>query len=724
MRIIETKFKAFGLLWLLCFPLWVFTNCETEPIKPIDIFDPEDPEELIINGETASLPLDDICSSNSLFVNNERINTNELGFKIKGTIFSESELGPIAVTNGEFDLIRNATGKINSFEGYGTAQFPKAGFLNDALVMADIFGAQTKYASGSVFNSEEEGLQLPFADNACFFRFTLDPYPAFGADEAGGLAMIKNALFDYDQLYYDPTDPAIFFDGKMHEYDIKDKPQPSSKNGEPKRFRSKKSKTKATISDVRFGLSLNDRFVFSPLEFSDDLEETIGGTNFNQFSGGFYISGRMSLKKYPLILEGETVVYSQLGLANIFELGFDKALYTRGVNGKVFFGHELLSYLPLDLEIELGRATLQENIEIGNTFLRFAGEYDMDTNDFFERVIGAEATKFLPSVSRSGQMYVNIGEKLEEWEFYMMNQYELAVPGLSSGLQKQYFHFTPQMVELGAIMDLPFGLGGTEVKGELNSDGSFLLYGTIKGDIPFGNDVSLNGELTLEVSNEGAFLLGEVNLPGSLAGISVKGQITDQGISLEGEGDVDISFGGGGALRANLHLLASTNQGIFLDGFLQTPLQVAAVEVAGEVSARGLLLSGMINGMVDFGVTELQSNLTLNASTWEGAMLSGMIDVPLVVIGGDITVSGEILTANLFKLSGSSSAFLDFGIASAEAGVNLGFSEREIDIGASAEFCVIEICDTLGISFNPNWGNGSLSACVDFPIDGEICIDL
>ena len=701
----------------------LFSHCETDEIEPIDIFDPEGPDELIINGETTDLPLDNICYSNRLFVNNQRINANDLGYKIKGTIFSESAIGPIAVTNGEFDLQRDASGEINSFEGYGTAQFPKAGFLNDVLVMADIYGAQTKYASGSIFNEDEERFKLPFADQSCFFRFTLDPYPQFESDEAGGLAMIENALFDYDRLYYDPSDPTIFFDGKMHEYEVKDKPKPTSKNGEPKRFKGKKEKVKATISDMRFGLSLNDRFQFLPLEYSDDLEATVGGTNFQSFSGGFYMSGKMSLKKYPLFLEGETVVYSQLGLANIFELGFDKAFYTRGVNGKVFFGHDLLSLLPLDLEIELGKATLQENVELGNTFLRFAGEYDMDTNDFFAGVIGEEATRFLPSVSRSGQMYVNIGEQLEEWEFYMMNQYQLSIPGLSNSLQQQYFHFTPQLVELGGYMDLPFGIGSTEVLGKLESDGTFLLYGNVNGDISFGNGVSLNGDLTLEVSNEGAFLLGEVNLPGSLAGISVRGQITDQGIILEGEGDVDIKFGSGATLAANLHLLADSNQGVFLDGFLETPLQVAAVEVAGEVSSRGLMLRGMINGKLDFGVTRLQSNLSLNASSWDGAILTGMIDVPLVVIGGNTSVRGEILTDKLFDLEGSSSAFLDFTVASAEAGISLGFSPTDVSITSNTEFCLAGTgCADYGVSFNPDWGNGSVSACVTF-VD-EVCIDL
>jgi len=718
MKLINTQ-KSFTVVLM---GLMILSSCETEEIQPIDIFEEENVEELISNGQVTDVPLDNICAGNSLFVNNERINPNLLGYTIKGTIFSDSDLGPIAVTNGEFDLIRDNNGTITSFQGYGTAQFPKAGFLNDALVMADLYGAQTRYGSGSLFNQEEAegGFQLPFSDNSCFFQFTLDPYPEFGSDEAGGLAMIKNALFDYDILYYDPSDPAIFFDGKMHEYDVKEKPKPSAQGNEPKRFKSKKDQVKATISDVRFGISLNERFPFTPLTFSEELEERVGGTNFMSFNGGLYMSGKVTLKKYPLFVIGETVISSPSSIVDVFDLGFGEALYTRGINGQVFFGHDLINLLPFDLEIELGRATLQENIEPGNTFLRFAGEYDMDTRDFFERVIGPDATRFLPSVSRSGQMYVNIGEDIAEWEYYMMQEYSLDIPGLTSSMKKQYFHFTPQKVELGGEMQLPFGLGGVEVLGELEDDGSFLLYGTINGNIPFGEGVSLNGELTLEVSNEGAFLYGEVNLPGSVAGISVRGEITDQGIVLEGEGDVDIRFADGATLAANLHILASTQEGVFIDGFLQTPLQVAAVAVTGELSARGLLLSGTIDGLIDFGVTRLSSNLTLHASTWDGAMLSGFIDVPLVIIGGNITVSGEILTDQLFSLSGSTNAYLDFGVIGTNAGISFGFAPTNISIASTIEFCTDLGCVDVGLSFNPDWGRGTVQICGTFVT--EVCI--
>ncbi len=699
----------------------LLAGCATEEIEPVNIFEDENLEELINSGEVVSLPLDDICGENKLFVNGARMTSTDNGYKIKGTIFSESLIGNIAVTSGEFDLLRDENGRINAFDGYGTAQFPGGGILNDAVEMADIFGSWTKYASGSLFMQEDEG--LPFDDNQCYFRFTIDANNILGQEEVGGPAMIKNTLFDYDQLYYDPTDPALFFDGKMHQFKVKDRPKPSSNNsGQPKKFKTQKAKTKFTVADVRIGLSLNDNFIFRPLTFSEELETIVGGTNFREFGGGFYMSGSVSLKKYPIIVEGETVIYSQAGLVDFFDLGFDEALYKRGVNGKVFFGHELLDILPLDLKIELGRATLQENIDINDLFVRFAGEFDMDTNDFFERVIGPNATRFIPSMSRNGKMYVNIGSDLSEWQFYMMQSYQLDIPGLSNtDLQKQYFHFTPEKIELGSEANLPFGLGGVALKGNLESDGSFLLYGTINADIPFGNGASLNGELTVEVSNEGAFLYGEVNLPGSVAGIKVKGQITENGVLLEGEGNVRIAFGNSGPLAAHLHVKASTSEGVFLSGSLQTPLQVAAVEVMGELSARGLLLSGAINGKVDFGVTKLQSGLSLSASTWGGAELSGMIDMPLLVASGEVEAYGEILTEHAFKLGASSKVTLGFDdFASVSPEVRFEFSEREIDISAKAEFCAIECVDA-SIKFNPNWSKKTIDVCVK-PFLVELCL--
>ena len=81
-------------LFTICLALAVLGSCETEEIQPIDIFEEENLEELIQNGETTDLPLENICGENRLFVNNDRLYPNLLGYQIKGTIFADSEIGP------------------------------------------------------------------------------------------------------------------------------------------------------------------------------------------------------------------------------------------------------------------------------------------------------------------------------------------------------------------------------------------------------------------------------------------------------------------------------------------------------------------------------------------------------------------------------------------------------------------------------------------------------
>ncbi len=734
-----TPTYQFSILFFIAF---FFTQCELvkeDEFEPYDIFEEENVDELtdgknlddlITDGEVVVLPVENICSNNRLFVNGERINANELGYKIKGTIFSESSIGNVAVTSGEFDLIRDAEGNVVSFEGYGNAQIPNAGFLNDVVVMADIYGSQTTYASTSLF--KDDNPKLPFLDEQCYFNFNLDPIDNAGIEEGEAISSIRKSFFNFGSIFYNPTDPAVLFHGDVlienvdqrQEQPDNNKAQPvDSKNSKTKKFKLKPGFK--MISDVGVGISLNRNFAYTPLTFSDELEAKVGGTNFEPFNGSFYLSGRIPLGQYPLEFEGETVFYggpSPLGILDLFSNGLDQGLYQQGVNGKLFFDHALLSVFPTDLSMELGRASLQLNANPNNPFLRFAGEYDIDPLAFFSKLLGESAVQYFPSIARTGQMYVSVG-KLEDWEFYMMNDIQLRIAGLDNqSLSKSYFHFTPEQIEIGGETNLPFGLAGIEVKGYLQNDGSFLLSGNANVDVDFGDGVSLNGDLTLEISNQGAFLSGDLTLPGAVAGISVKGHITKDEIYLEGEGNVNITFGPNATLASNLHVKASSSEGIFIDGFLKTPMQVAEVAVSGEISARGLALSGMISGKLDYGLAALQSNLALDASTWGGAKLSGMIDVPLQIIGGELEAYGEILTANTFKLGASTRVTLGFeGFASVSPMVNFAFSQDEIEIAAEAEFCAIEACATAGLKFNPNWATGDVEICVT-PFAVELCL--
>ena len=175
-------------------------------------------------------------------------------------------------------------------------------------------------------------------------------------------------------------------------------------------------------------------------------------------------------------------------IVELFDKGFDQApQYRQGVNGTLFFGHKLLNLLPLDLRIELGNATARIEVSPEQQYLRMGGEYEMDPKELFNRILGEKMLRNFPSFGPSGQMYLNIGNELSDWEFYIMNRYQLKIPNVdTSDLKKQYFHFTPQKTYIGSEMNLPAGLGSTLLYGELNDDGSFKLTGKIQSEIPFG----------------------------------------------------------------------------------------------------------------------------------------------------------------------------------------------------------------------------------------------
>jgi hypothetical protein len=97
-------------------------------------------------------------------------------------------------------------------------------------------------------------------------------------------------------------------------------------------------------------------------------------------------------------------------------------------------------------------------------------------------------------------------------------------------------------------------------------------------------------------------------------------------------------------------------------------------------------------------------------------------DVPLPIIGGEIYAMEEILGPTQLSMSAGTEFYIDPGVGSATPMVHFGFSQSNIDISASAEFCVTELCANVGLSFMPDWGNGTIKICGELPIAGEVCI--
>ena len=716
---------------LLLFAMFVFvSSCRDRNFEPIDIFEEE--EKPPVDGEgnivadSSILNVGSTCNGVDLYAYRDRVQQTSDGYQVKGTLFTQTTLGLTALTSGDFTINKGQGGDLVKLEGFGSTLLPGVGDFAGVMNFSDIFGANLSYGKGNQFRGQDE--TLPLKDEACYFRFNLDPAADFLPGKIGGPMMIGNTLVNFKDMYLNSEAPAILVKGDMYFFDKNSKPE-AIKDGASKfaKFKAKAGKLspKYSISDVSIGLAAKPHFPFRPAKFSDELEEIVGGTNFETFDGSVYLKGTVPLKKYPIDVTGEFVYdnsFAGYRIADLFENGLDNTAYRLGVNGKVEFGHFLLDMLPLDLRVELGNATLQQQFALsGESFIRFAGEYD--SARLYDELLGPEIAKVLPTTTYSGKMYVNIGTELSEWELYMENQMEINIPGVGrQPFQQAILHFNNQGIYVSGLATLPYGIGQIKLTGELNKDGSFALKGMANAGVDFGKGIKLGSALNVEVSNRGVFLNGMLQLPGGISDFTVEGELSAERLMLKGTQRININFGNGEALQTDLSLEANSDKGVFLHGFMKTPLQVALVEVDGEISARGLALRGLIKGKLDFGVTKLTSDLSLNATTWGGAALSGAIDVPLVIIGGNIAVTGYIYGPTSFGLNGKTGAFIDLSVASAQASVELGFSQSSITIGAEAEFCVDAICATVGLSFKPNWVTGDLNICAELPVVGETCI--
>ena len=701
-----------------------FTQCTKEPFEPIDIFEEEmvavdSLGNLVEDGSHVMLPVEEICNGLELIANKERVLDLPGGFQLKGTLWANTNNGITTISSGDFTL------ENNRLEGYGTMLMPELGMFKDQWDIADLFGANLSYGAGSSFRSDDE--ELPLVDEDCYFRFNIDPLADFLPGVIGGPVMIGNTMLNFKDLYIQPNAPAILFRGDIYQFSSDNKPTAVADNASKfKKFKAKAGKLspKWSISDVHIGLAGEAHFPFRPNTFSDELEEIVGGTGFKPFQGHLYLKGTIPVKKYPLDVTGEAVVQSDQspsGPMDLFLNGFDNSTYRMGINGKVEFGHALLDFLPLDLRVELGQATVQLNADAEELFLRMAGEYD--TGRLYDELLGPELVKFLPLTSQAGKLYLSVGDDLSEWEFYIQNEMNINIPGFGEQtLQEAMLHITPEGIWATGATVLPFGIGKVQIEGKLERDGTFLMRGKANARLDFGKDVKLSSNIDISISNEGLFINGMLSLPGGISDFEVEGELSSKRIRLKGSQMTNINFGNAGRLKTDLSLEASSDKGVFVSGYLQTPLQVAMVEIEGEISKRGIGVRGLVKGRVDFGVTKLSTDLEVVANTWGGAYLDGMIDVPLGVIGGNIYARGEILGINKFYLDAGSEVKIDFGIASAKPMIEFGFSQSEISIAASAEFCVSKVCANVGLSFNPNWGEGTVEICGILPICGEKCL--
>ncbi|NVO09461.1 MAG: hypothetical protein HXX16_05815 [Bacteroidales bacterium] len=770
----NTKKVIINLIWLSHF--LILTRCKVDDIKPIDIFAKEQ-----LTSPT-ELPTNSLNGANKLYVNSDRIIQTPDGYNIKGTIFSESSYGIIPVTSGDF-MIKNPSGDgmvksskngisaiSNSstsldFHGYGTAEFPATGLLQQ-FTTNKVSGSTAYYKTGKILKTESDFSNLPLVDSIYYFHYIIDQ--STERNSKGKDQKIKNTTFTFKDFFLDARDPAVFFLGDI------------------------KSKGKDLVKNLGIGISAGGKIPFNPLTYSNTLEQAVGGTGFTPFLGHLFFGGEIPIRKYPLKVVGRAVIntgFSSAGVTDFFDRGFDESSFQMGANGYVTFDKSLISFLPLNLDVKLAKATLQAEYTDNNATIRFAGEYS--NFDYLREILGEDILRFIPVTASEGKMYASIGTQLSDYKLYIESALSINIPGL--GLQPindVVIFISPAGIQLSGKISMPYEIGSVEIHGIINSDGTFKLTGTTHSGIRFNSDLRYDANISVELSNNGVILSGNLSLPYGIGDAQFVGEITDRGIGLTGSFDSRIRFSPDVSVQAALSFTANSWEGIKLQGNLNMPAGIANVGVYGEITLRGLALGGTFSSNIDFGsgVQIPAVNMAVDASTWGGVNMRGSLNLPyglggVAVSGGltsdidlylggklgsnlsivgvsifncDLSLSASIargvklngsvkmpggigdvgmgggITSSGFNLYGEKTINIDFVIISLNTGFQIGITQSAVNISAYGEGCVgipvpyppwtYDLCETVGVSVEPDWGNGSFELCMDFPVIGSQCI--
>jgi hypothetical protein len=628
------KLKEFSLkLFILIFIIFCFSKCEKEPLVPFNIFETE-----TLGSDTTSLNLSGLEGAPAIIVNGDRIMETDSGYHIKGTLFSESVSGIIPITCGDVEIVNNENGNTKSFSGYGTALFPEVGLFK---YIENEFknGGYFDYLTGKEFKAEEGKEDLPLLDEKYYFGFELDD----SEDGESPSVQIKNTKITFNDYYVDTYDPAFIVEGEL-EYE-------NAVKG--KSFK---------IENLGIGISANGLFPFTPYKFSDRMEEVSGGTGFEEFSGHVFLKGELPLEKYNMRVYGEAVInntFNENGILDFFDNGFEDGKFMMGMNGTLFFDHDLLEYLPMDLEIELGRATLQTKVSGDETYLRMAGEYKQA--NLIEEILGSDIMKYIPYTGREGRMYVSMGEEKDDWLFYFETDMSMNIPGMGvTSLQQAIIKVTPDNVEIFAGVQIPYDVGSVSFTGEIFSNGNFTMQGMAECDLNFGGGIRFNSLLDITCSNSGLSIIGSSSLPYSIGDVDIKGSITSECLSMSGMINSQVDFGNGVSLPAvNLELSASSCTGVSMTGNLNFPYDIALVQVEGKLTSSELAFKGLINSHINFGSINMPAvNMAVSASTLNGISFAGQLDVPYNILLVEVTGS---LKPEGIRFSGGFGSNIDFG---------------------------------------------------------------
>lgn len=441
-------------------------GCSEQEIVPINQFAPQ-------TLDTLNAQRFEVEGLGEVLVNQGNFRETEQGIEIFGTIFTASESGIIDLSSGEFILGDEVDGVYQTLEGYGITDLPDVEFFEGFSTLVNP-GSYVSYKLGSEIKLNDP--EAPLQDDISYLAISpdaiLESSPSF---EVG------DATISMGNFYIDPKDPSVYFNGEI--------------DGAFK------------IENAGLGLSANGKLVFTPYDYSDELE-AIMNVPLSNVEGNIYIKGEIPIPQYSIKVVGDAIVdlvLNENGPDDFFNNGLDGAEFRMGVNGSVFLDNQALDYMPGDVELELGRSTLILNTEQeGQNYVQVAGQ--MNTGDLAGKLLaGLDPTGFLDNVSFPGstlEAYAYLGDDIENAQFFISNTIGVNIPGIGEQeLAKALLEINSQYVFAGGRMQVP-GIAQVSLAGQFFYDGAFLL----EGEASFGVDfevAKVDLVLGLVVDNDG-----------------------------------------------------------------------------------------------------------------------------------------------------------------------------------------------------------------------------
>ncbi|MFA5804843.1 MAG: hypothetical protein WC879_09360 [Melioribacteraceae bacterium] len=500
-------------LLIVTIAILLLMQCTKENfVEPIDPFVPQkldpNPEEFILGSGDNALVLK---------TNKANLIKTDYGYSIKGSVFIENKkYGDIRLTNGAFDIVKDAGGKFYSkMTGMGVAELPKEGLLKklnlDGMPLASLV-----LKKGSEFEAGPFG--WPVDPNRYYFYYENDePYSA---------SITKSKFKNIKKVAIDPLDPYYFTSCDFT----------GSKLGD--------------ITDAGIAVSAQGLIPFTPL---------VTSYNIPSFKGNFYLSGTIPLNKYPIAFSGEAVLAIGSSSSNSDDFFANRnSAFKMGLNGKATLDHDALDWL--NVEVVLGKTSLYLGVEnTGATQIKFVGEREFPPSkpsDFLYEIIGKDwdFLDYLIPIEQKETFYGTIGTELSEWELGFKSESTLNVLGNKIDMGHTYLEITSSSMHFSGEAVIA-GLNRVGVKGYAERNGNFELTGYARNGLHASKGpLSLGYELSVEASikhNNGVFKFsGKIKLSGEAcvsigkidicAGFTIRGSVS---ISSDGEFEVCFSIG-------------------------------------------------------------------------------------------------------------------------------------------------------------------------------------